>query len=104
MQSPLRTACPVAESHTPFPPPPSNQAWEKDMVDKKAVANMYEDAEVFQSNILESRQAEHAAEVIAAEERARAFQKQKKASEVVLMHHAVWLVIVKTDHSRSKAR
>ncbi|CAM9860499.1 unnamed protein product, partial [Ectocarpus sp. 13 AM-2016] len=58
-------------------------AWEKDMVDKKAVSNMYEDAEVFQSNILESRQAEHAAEVIAAEERARAFQKQKKVERAL---------------------
>lgn len=46
---------------------------------------MYEDAEVFQSNILESRQAEHAAEVIAAEERARVFQKQKKVRLVVLV-------------------
>lgn len=55
-----------------------NQAWEKDMVDKKAVANMYEDAKVFQSSILEARQAEHAAEMIAAEERARAHRKQKK--------------------------
>ncbi|CAM9541220.1 unnamed protein product [Ectocarpus fasciculatus] len=59
------------------------KAWEKDMVDKKAVTNMYEDAEVFQSSILESRQAEHAAEVIAAEERARAFQKQKKVERAL---------------------
>lgn len=48
------------------------------MVDKKAVANMYDDAEVFQSSILEARQAEHAAEMMAAEERARAHRKQKK--------------------------
>lgn len=48
------------------------------MVDKKAVDNMYEDAEVFQSSILEARQADHAAEVMAAEERARAHRKQKK--------------------------
>lgn len=53
------------------------------MVDKKAVGNMYEDAQVFQSSILESRQAEHAAEVMAAEERARVHRKQKK---VTLMH------------------
>lgn len=48
------------------------------MVDKKAVGNMYDDAEVFQSSILEARQAEHAAEIMAAEERARAHRKQKK--------------------------
>lgn len=48
------------------------------MVDKKAVVNMYEDAEVFQSSILETRQVEHKAELIAAEERARATRKQKK--------------------------
>lgn len=58
------------------------QAWEKDMVDKEAVGVMYEDAEVFQSSILESRQAEHAAEVIAAEERARAHRKQKKVAQI----------------------
>lgn len=52
------------------------------MVDKKEVASMYEDAAVFQSNILESRQAEHAAEVRAAEERARANQKQKKVKKL----------------------
>ena len=56
------------------------QAWEKDMVDKKAVGNMYEDAEVFQSSILEARQAEHAQEMLAAEERARAHRKQKKVT------------------------
>lgn len=65
------------------------QAWEKDMVDKKAVAAMYEDAEVFQSSILESRQAEHAAEVMAAEERARAHRKQKK---VVTYIHTKYFV------------
>lgn len=48
------------------------------MEDKVAVAHMYEEAEVFQSSILESRQVEHAAEVHAAEERARIYQKQKK--------------------------
>lgn len=51
------------------------------MIDKKDVASMYEDAEVFQSNILESRQAEHASEVRAAEERARAHHKQKKVKK-----------------------
>lgn len=50
------------------------------MVDKKAAANMYDDAEMFQSSILESRQAEHAAELLAAEERARVHRKQKKVS------------------------
>ncbi|CAM9635039.1 unnamed protein product [Pylaiella littoralis] len=59
------------------------KAWEKDMVDKEAVGVMYEDAEVFQSSILESRQAEHAAEVIAAEERARAHRKQKKTERAL---------------------
>lgn len=53
------------------------------MVDKTAVAAMYEDAEVFQSSILESRQAEHAAEVIAAEERARTHRKQKKVLTLI---------------------
>lgn len=48
------------------------------MVDKQAVLHMYSDAEVFQSSILESRQVEHAAEVEAAEERARIHVKQKK--------------------------
>lgn len=48
------------------------------MEDKVAVAHMYEDAEVFQSSILEARQMEHAEEVRAAEERARLLHKQKK--------------------------
>lgn len=52
------------------------------MVDKKDVGNMYDDAEVFQSSILEARQVEHAAEMMAAEERARAHRKQKKVTGV----------------------
>lgn len=63
----------------------SIQGWEKDMVDKKDVANMYDDAEVFQSSILETRQAEHAAEMVAAEERARAQRKQKKVQYVKMV-------------------
>lgn len=55
------------------------QGWEKDMEEKRAVAHMYEDADVFQSSILEARQVEHAEEVRAAEERARQIHKQKKA-------------------------
>ena len=54
------------------------QAWAEDMEEKKAVGHMYQDAEVFQAMILESRQAEHAAEVQEAEERARVLHKQKK--------------------------
>ncbi len=55
------------------------------MVDKKAADNMYDDAEMFQSSILESRQAEHAAELLAAEERARVLRKQKKVGEKNVM-------------------
>lgn len=55
------------------------------MQDKKAVLHMYSDAEVFQSSILECRQAEHAAEVVAAEERARIHHKQKKVRALTLV-------------------
>lgn len=48
------------------------------MEDKKSVGHLYEDAEIFQSSILEARQVEHAGEVRAAEERARVIHKQKK--------------------------
>lgn len=51
------------------------------MVDKIAVECMHEDADIFQSSILESRQAEHAAEVHAAEERARILHRQKKVNK-----------------------
>lgn len=54
------------------------QTWEKDIQDKSAVAHMYEDAEVFQSSILEARQLEFAEEVRVAEERAWLNHKQKK--------------------------
>lgn len=50
------------------------------MLDKIAVESMHEDADIFQSSILESRQAEHAAEVHAAEERARIQHRQKKVN------------------------
>lgn len=50
------------------------------MVDKIAVEIMHEEADIFQSSILESRQAEHAAEVHAAEERARIQHRQKKVN------------------------
>lgn len=48
------------------------------MEEKKAVAHMYDDAEMFQEMMLESRQVEHAAEVQEAEERARVLHRQKK--------------------------
>lgn len=48
------------------------------MEEKRGVAHMYEDAELFQTSILQAKELEHAEEVRAAEERARQIHKQKK--------------------------